>query len=54
MPQHADGIIHADVLDGEQILDEVIDDCRRTLEGLWHVALDLEARSWAHGAGLMK
>lgn len=51
-PRHADGIRHVDLLEGERILNELIYECQRSLEGIEHARLDLEARSWARGQGL--
>ena len=51
-PQHADGIRHADLLEGERILKDVIYECQRSLEAIEHAKLDLEARSWARARGL--
>ena len=51
-PGHADGIRHADLDAGERVLNEMIYECQRSLEGIGHARLDLEARSWARGAGL--
>ena len=51
-PQDADGIRHADLLEGERILKDVIYECQQSLEGIEHAKLDLDARSWARGQGL--
>jgi hypothetical protein len=51
-PGHADGIRHADLDAGVRVLNEVIYECQRSLEGIEHARLDLEARSWARGAVL--
>ena len=51
-PQHADGIRHADLDAGERILKDLIYECERSLEGIEHTKLDLDARSWARGQGL--
>ncbi|MBM4012866.1 MAG: hypothetical protein FJ275_01790 [Planctomycetes bacterium] len=51
-PGHADGIRHADLDAGERVLNEIIYECQRSLEGIQHARLDLDARSWARGAGL--
>jgi hypothetical protein len=51
-PGHADGIRHADLDAGARVLNEVIFECQRSLEGIEHARLDLDARSWARGAGL--
>ena len=50
-PGHADGIRHADLDAGERVLNEVIYECQRSLEGIEHAKLDLEARSWARAQG---
>ncbi len=42
-PGHADGIRHADLMEGEQILNDLINECQRSLEGIEHAKLDLEA-----------
>lgn len=34
------------------MLNEVIYECQRSLEGIEHAKLDLEARSWARAQGL--
>jgi len=51
-PGHADGIRHADLDAGERVLNEIIYECQRSLEGIGHARLDLDARSWARGMGL--
>ena len=51
-PQDADGIRHADLDAGERILKDLIYECERSLEGIEHAKLDLDARSWARGQGL--
>ena len=51
-PGHADGIRHADLDAGVRVLNEIIHECQRSLEGIKHARLDLEARSWARGMGL--
>lgn len=48
-PGHVDGIRHADLDAGVRVLDEVIYACQRSLEGIEHVKLDLEAWQWARG-----
>ena len=50
-PQHADGIRYADVAEGEQILNEIIHECQRSLEAIGHAKVDLEAREWARANG---
>ena len=49
---HTDGIRHAELDAGARVLNELIFECQRSLEGIEHARLDLEARSWAPGAGL--
>ena len=49
---HADGIRHADLDAGVAVLNELIYECQRSLEGIEHARLDLEARGWARGQGL--
>jgi len=51
-PGHADGIRHADLDAGERVLNEVIYECQRSLEGIGHARLGGDARSWARGIGL--
>jgi hypothetical protein len=51
-PGHADGIRHADLDAGERVLNEMIYECQRSVEGIGHARLDLEARSWARRMGL--
>ena len=51
-PQHADGIRHADLDAGERILKDLIYECQKSLEGIEHAKLDLDARSWARARGL--
>ena len=51
-PGHADEIRHADVAEGERVLNEIIYECRRSLEGIEHAKLELEARVNARGMGL--
>ena len=48
----ADGIRHADLDAGVRVLNELIYECQRSLEGIEHARLDLEARAWARGQGL--
>ena len=49
---HADGIRHADLDAGVRVLNELIYECQRSLEGIEHAKLDLEAqeRTRSHGA----
>ncbi len=49
---HADVIRHADLDTGVRVLNELIFECQRSLEGIGHAKLDLDARSWARGQGL--
>jgi len=49
---HADEIRHADLDAGERALNEVIQECQHSLEGIKHARLDLESQSWARGQGL--
>ena len=51
-PLHADGIRHADLDAGVRVLNELIFECQRSLEGIEHAKLDLEARGWAVARGL--
>ena len=51
-PGHADGIRHADLDAGARVLNEMIYECQRSLEGIEYARLDLDALSWARGAGL--
>jgi hypothetical protein len=50
--QHSDGIRHADLDAGVRALNELIYECQRSLEGIEHAKLDLEARGWARANGL--
>ena len=49
---HTDGIRHADLDAGERVLNELIYECQRSLEGIENARLDLDARGWARGQGL--
>ena len=51
-PLHADGIRHADLDAGERVLNELIFECQRSLGGIEHAKLDLEAQSLARMQGL--
>ena len=51
-PGHADEIRHADVAEGERVLNEIIYECQRSLEGIEHAKLELEARVNARGMGV--
>jgi len=48
---HTDGIRHADLDTGERILNDIIHECRRSLEGIEHAKLDLEAQANARAQG---
>ena len=48
---HTDGIRHADLDAGVRVLNDLIFECQRSLEGIEHARLDLEARSLARGRG---
>jgi len=37
---------------GARVLNELIYECQRSLEGIEHARLDLDARGWARGQGL--
>ena len=37
---------------GVRVLNELIYECQRSLEGIEHAKLDLEARGWARARGL--
>jgi hypothetical protein len=50
-PQHADGIRHADLIEGERILKDVIHECQQSLEAIEHAKLYLEARGWGRTMG---
>ena len=49
---HAEGIRHADLDAGVGVLNELIYECQRSLEGIEHAKLDLDAKGWARGMGL--
>ena len=51
-PQHADGIRHADLMEGERVLNELIYECQRSLEGIANAKVDQEVREWARGRAL--
>jgi len=51
-PLHADGIRHADLDAGVRVLKELIFECQRSLEGIEHAKLDLDARGWAREQGV--
>jgi hypothetical protein len=48
---HTDGIRHVDLDAGERVLNEVIYECQRSLEGIEHARLDLEAQANARAQG---
>jgi hypothetical protein len=50
-PGHADGIRHADLDAGERVLREMIYECERSLGGIEHARLDLEAQATARAQG---
>ena len=50
-PGHADGIRHADLDAGERVLKEMIYECQKSLEGMEHARLDLEAQTNARAQG---
>ena len=49
---HANEIGHTDLDAGEQVPNEVIQECQHSLEGIKHVRLALESQSRARGQGL--
>jgi len=48
---HTDGIRHADLDAGVRVLNELIYECQRSLEGIEHARLDLDAQANARGQG---
>ena len=48
---HTDGIRHADLDAGVRVLNELIFECQRSLEGIEHARLDLEAQANARAQG---
>ena len=50
-PLHADGIRHADLDAGVRVLNELIFECQRSLGGIEHAKLDLEAQANARAQG---
>ena len=50
-PGHADGIRHADLDAGVRVLNELIFECQRSLEGIEHARLDLDAQANARAQG---
>jgi hypothetical protein len=51
-PLHTDGIRHADLAVGVRVLNELIFEYQRGLEGIEHARLDLNARGWARPSGM--
>jgi hypothetical protein len=49
---HADGIRHADVAEGERVLNEIIHERQQSLEAIGHAKVDVKAQEWARGQGL--
>ncbi len=49
--QHSDGIRHADLDAGARVLNEIIYECQRSLEGIEHARLDLDAQTNARAQG---
>jgi len=48
---HTDGIRHADLDAGVRVLNELIYECQRSLEGIEHARLDLDAQANARAQG---
>ncbi len=48
---YADGIRHADLDAGVRVLNELIYECQRSLEGIEHARLDLDAQANARAQG---
>ena len=48
---HTDGIRHADLDAGVRVLNELIYECQRSLEGIQHARLDLDAQANARAQG---
>ena len=48
---HTDGIRHADLDTGVRVLNELIYECQRSLEGIEHARLDLDAQANARAQG---
>ena len=48
---HTDGIRHADLDAGVRVLNEIIYECQRSLEGIEHARLDLDAQANARAQG---
>ena len=48
---HADGIRYADLDAGVIVLNELIFECQRSLEGIEHARLDLDAQANARAQG---
>ena len=51
-PGYADGTRYVDWAEGERVLNEIIYECQRSLEGIANAKIDQEAKSWARGMGL--
>ena len=51
-PGYADGVRHTDLDAGVRVLNEVIQECQHSLEGIKHARLDVEAQSLARMQGL--
>lgn len=47
--QQADGIRFADLAAGERVLNEIIHECQRSLEGIADAKADSERQKWAGG-----
>jgi hypothetical protein len=43
---------HADLIEGQRVLNDLIYECQKSLKGIEHAKLDLEARGWARASGL--
>jgi len=39
-PLHADGIRYADVAKGDRVLNEIVEECQRSLEAIGHAKVD--------------
>ena len=48
---HTDGIRHADLDAGVRVLNELIFECQRSLEGIEHAKLDLQSQANARAQG---
>jgi hypothetical protein len=47
--QQCDGVRLADLTQGERVLNEIIFECQRSLEGIAAAKTDLETQKWARG-----